>query len=64
MAKDHKSFDILWFDLSTKCRELFVELNQPLVDKIYKQDAEVDQIKKQVDTQLDQIQVLENIVNN
>ena len=29
------NFDILWFDLSTKVREMFLDLNQPIIDKIY-----------------------------
>ena len=34
-TKDMGNFDILWFDLQAKVRDLFLELNQPLVDKVY-----------------------------
>ena len=46
IAKDFKSFDMLWFDLSTKVRELFLELNQPLIDKAYKSSADISAIIK------------------
>ena len=33
LSQDFKSFDLLWFDLSTKVRALVHELCQPIVDK-------------------------------
>ena len=33
--KDFTSFDILWFDLSTKVRELVIEMTEPLNDKLF-----------------------------
>ena len=51
IAKDFKSFDMLWFDLSTKVRELFLELNQPLIDKAYKSSADISAILKQNESQ-------------
>jgi hypothetical protein len=35
LAQDFNSFDILWFDLSTKTRALVTELSAPLVDKVH-----------------------------
>ena len=46
LAKDFSSFEMLWFDISTKVRTLFLELNQPLIDKIYVQSDKMDQIEK------------------
>ena len=34
LAQDFNSFDILWFDLSSKTRELVTQLCQPLLDKV------------------------------
>lgn len=35
LSQDFQSFDILWFDLSTKTRALVGELTQPIIDKVY-----------------------------
>ena len=34
---DFTSFDMLWFDIESKVREMLAELNQPLLDKIFQQ---------------------------
>ena len=62
LAKDFKNFDMLWFDLSTKVRELFLELNQPLVDKVYQSTADISAINKQNADQEAQIKYLDQIV--
>ena len=55
---------MLWFDLSTKVRELFLELNQPLIDKIYQQSADIGAINKTNVEQQDQISHLDTLVND
>ena len=37
---------MLWFDLSTKVREMVVELNLPMVDKIYKARENIEALGK------------------
>jgi len=48
---EFSNFEILWFDLSTKVREMYQELNQPLIDKVYDQKHLLDQVFKHADVQ-------------
>lgn len=41
--KDFSSFEILWFDLATKVRELVMEMTEPLNDKLYNYKDLIDQ---------------------
>ena len=46
---EFSNFEILWFDLSTKVREMYQELTQPLIDKVYDQKHLLDQVFKHAD---------------
>jgi len=60
---EFSNFEILWFDLSTKVREMYQELNQPLIDKVYDQKHLLDQMFKHSDVQDANIQKLDDTVH-
>lgn len=64
MAKDFSSFDILWFDISTKVREMFLDLNQPLIDKIFVQKSMIEKLEKTNTEQQVKINELDSVVYN
>ena len=41
LAKDFSSFDVLWFDLSTKVRSMMDELTQPIYHMAYEQEGKL-----------------------
>lgn len=41
LAKDFSSFDVLWFDLSTKVRAMMDELTQPIYHMAYEQEGKL-----------------------
>ena len=64
LAQDFQSFDILWFDLTTKTRALVSELCQPLVDKVHNHKDLLSQLIKQGDEQVLKVDELEKTVFN
>ena len=64
LAQDFQSFDILWFDLTTKTRALVSELCQPLVDKVHNHKDLIGQLIKQTDEQIVKVDELERTVFN
>lgn len=64
LAQDFQSFDILWFDLTTKTRALVSELCQPLVDKVHNHKDLLGQLIKQGDEQVGKVDELERTVFN
>ena len=46
LSQDFSSFDILWFDIETKMRDLVQDLCQPLVDKVHEGKDNVKQLRK------------------
>ena len=51
LSQDFSSFDILWFDIETKMRDLIQDLCQPLVDKVHEGKDNLSQLRKQVNSQ-------------
>lgn len=47
IPRDFSSFDMLWFDIQSKVREMLAELNQPLLDKIFQQKEVIGQLEKE-----------------
>ena len=64
ITKEFSNFDLLWYDLSTKVRDMFFELNQPIIDKIYVQKDVIDQVLKHNEEQQEKIDELDNLVYN
>lgn len=62
LSQDFSSFDILWFDIETKMRDLITDLCQPLVDKVHEGKDSVKQLNKQVEDQRAQLDTLNQTV--
>lgn len=62
LSQDFSSFDILWFDIETKMRDLIQDLCQPLVDKVHEGKDNLSQLRKQVDSQQAELQTLNQTV--
>jgi hypothetical protein len=41
---EYPSFELLWFDMSTKCRQLMEDLITPLVDRLVEHKDELNQL--------------------
>ena len=46
LAAEYPSFDLLWFDIETRCRRLLQELMDPVVDKMLDNTQDIDLLKK------------------
>jgi hypothetical protein len=64
LAQDFNSFDILWFDLSTKTRALVTELSAPLIDKVHVHKDLLSKLIKSNDDNDSKIDELERTVFN
>lgn len=62
LSQDFQSFDILWFDLVTKTRQLVNELCVPLVDKVHEHKDLIHQLIRQAEDNFKKIENLEAIV--
>jgi len=62
LSKDFESFDILWFDIATKSRQLVSELCQPVVDRVHHHEDQIGQIFKTQDKECTKLLNLENTV--
>ena len=62
--KDFTSFDILWFDLSTKVRELVLEMTEPLNDKLFNYKDLIDQQTRYLDDQQKKLDELDKVIFN
>lgn len=62
LSKDFESFDILWFDLQSKVRQLIQDLCQPMVDKIHEHEDNIHRITKHANEEAKKVFHLENIV--
>ena len=62
LSQDFSSFDILWFDIETKMRDLIQDLCQPLVDKVHEGKDNLSQLRKQVEAQAVELQTLNQTV--
>lgn len=62
LSQDFASFDILWFDLTTKTRALVTELCQPVVDKVHEHKDLLNRIIKYNEENYQKVDALENIV--
>ena len=49
VVREFPSFDILWFDIQSKVREMMIELNKPLIDKIFAQKEAIGLLEKQAE---------------
>ena len=64
LSQDFQSFDILWFDLTTKTRALESELCQPLVDKVHQHKDMLTQLIRQNEENTTKVGELESVVYN
>ena len=64
LSQDFQSFDILWFDLTTKTRALVSELCQPLVDKVHQHKDMLTQLIRQNEENTTKVGELESVVYN
>jgi len=64
LSQDFQSFDILWFDLTTKTRALVSELCQPLVDKVHTHKDMLSQLIRQNEENTTKVGELESVVYN
>ena len=64
LSQDFASFDILWFDITTKSRALVGELCQPLVDKVHNHKDLIGQLIRTNEENSVKIDELERIVYN
>ena len=62
LSKDFESFDILWFDIQTRTRQLVAELCQPIVDKVHTQTDELEQMQRKTKVEAGKLNDVENIV--
>jgi hypothetical protein len=46
LAQEYPSFDLLWFDIETRCRRLLQELMDPVMDKMIDNTQDIDLLKK------------------
>ena len=62
LSQDFASFDILWFDLVTKTRQLVTELTEPVIDKVHQNKDIISQLIKLSGENHEKIDKLERIV--
>lgn len=64
LSKDFSSFDVLWFDLSTKVRSMMDELTQPIYHMAYEQEGKIKQIEKTNSDQQTKLDEIDKVVYN
>ena len=46
LAVEYPSFDLLWFDIETKTRQLLQELMDPVMDRLIENSQDIEHLKK------------------
>lgn len=64
LSKDFSSFDVLWFDLQTKVRELVTDLTTPMYNRSYQNMERINQFEKQIAANKGNVDELSRIVYN
>ena len=64
MGTEFSSFDVLWFDLNTKVREVVGELVHPIVERSYANMGKIKEFEKTIATNRETLAELKAVVYN
>ena len=64
LSQEYPSFELLWFDIMTKCRHLIQEIMDPIVDRLVQQKDTQNQMQSTQSNHGTQIQELKDTIFN